>query len=320
MIIANPLYDVVFKYLMEDMGIAREILSTILAEEIHELEANPQERFVKILSSENTRILHFNFKATIKSPTGKTNTVLIKLNVSRYKRYDLGENYNSKQDKLIRADGTQITESFDVVTIYILGFEWNQLNHAIIKAKNEDGYQDVLTGKIIEQGEENFAKLLTPNSYLIQAHHLPLEVKTKLERILHFFNLKFRTRDEHKIDFAETIDEPIVQKIRYRLLSALVDDTIRRSMNVEDEIESMIKWQMNGIAATLAVQKRLFEEEVNNKTIETDKQKLTDIDQAKERKVRSLINYSNLSDTEIASATTSTLYFVQKLRYDLMAD
>jgi hypothetical protein len=30
LIIANPLYDVVFKYLLEDIDIARELLSTIL--------------------------------------------------------------------------------------------------------------------------------------------------------------------------------------------------------------------------------------------------------------------------------------------------
>ena len=30
MIIANPIYDVVFKYLLEDADIARDLLSTIL--------------------------------------------------------------------------------------------------------------------------------------------------------------------------------------------------------------------------------------------------------------------------------------------------
>jgi len=34
MIIANPLYDVVFKYLLEDGEIARELLSIILEEEV----------------------------------------------------------------------------------------------------------------------------------------------------------------------------------------------------------------------------------------------------------------------------------------------
>jgi hypothetical protein len=38
MIIANPIYDVVFKYLLEDLEIARELLSMILGEEIVSIE------------------------------------------------------------------------------------------------------------------------------------------------------------------------------------------------------------------------------------------------------------------------------------------
>ena len=44
MIIANPIYDSVFKYLMEDTDLARDILSVIIGEEIVELEMRPQER------------------------------------------------------------------------------------------------------------------------------------------------------------------------------------------------------------------------------------------------------------------------------------
>ncbi len=43
MIIANPIYDVMFKYLLEDMEIARELLSTILGEEVQSLEVKHQE-------------------------------------------------------------------------------------------------------------------------------------------------------------------------------------------------------------------------------------------------------------------------------------
>ena len=42
--IANPIYDVVFKYLMEDNAIAKLVISSIIGEEIIELEPKPQER------------------------------------------------------------------------------------------------------------------------------------------------------------------------------------------------------------------------------------------------------------------------------------
>ncbi|MGH9841342.1 MAG: hypothetical protein ACREEM_21520 [Blastocatellia bacterium] len=43
MLIANPIYDSVFKYLLEDADVAREFLATILGEEIVSIEVKPQE-------------------------------------------------------------------------------------------------------------------------------------------------------------------------------------------------------------------------------------------------------------------------------------
>jgi len=41
--IANPIYDVVFKYLMEDSKIAKLMISSIIGEDIEELSFMPQE-------------------------------------------------------------------------------------------------------------------------------------------------------------------------------------------------------------------------------------------------------------------------------------
>jgi len=41
--IANPIYDVVFKYLMNDSKIAKIMLSSIIGETIEELDFLPQE-------------------------------------------------------------------------------------------------------------------------------------------------------------------------------------------------------------------------------------------------------------------------------------
>ena len=38
MVVANPLYDVVFKYLMNDNSIAKKIISLIIGEEIEQLD------------------------------------------------------------------------------------------------------------------------------------------------------------------------------------------------------------------------------------------------------------------------------------------
>jgi len=45
--VANPIYDTVFKYLMEDTEIARRLLSKIIGEEIIKIEVRPQEHTYK---------------------------------------------------------------------------------------------------------------------------------------------------------------------------------------------------------------------------------------------------------------------------------
>jgi hypothetical protein len=44
MIIANPIYDTVFKFLMEDISVAKRVISAIIGEEIIDLALKPQEQ------------------------------------------------------------------------------------------------------------------------------------------------------------------------------------------------------------------------------------------------------------------------------------
>ena len=46
-IIANPIYDVVFRYLMDDNKIAKLMISKIIGEEIVELDFQPTEHISK---------------------------------------------------------------------------------------------------------------------------------------------------------------------------------------------------------------------------------------------------------------------------------
>ena len=60
MLIANPIYDAVFKYLLEDMEITRGLLSVILGEEIETLEVKSQETATKSQKADLT-ILRYDF-------------------------------------------------------------------------------------------------------------------------------------------------------------------------------------------------------------------------------------------------------------------
>jgi hypothetical protein len=288
MIIANPLYDVIFKYLMEDIDIAKEIISTILGERIVSLEVKPQETVTEVFP-DGIHVLRFDFKATIELPSGELQKVLIELQklkqafeIIRFRRY-LGDNY-SKEDDIPSGDGTIIKMSLPIVTIYILGFTLSKLTNAVVKVNRE--YKDMLTGKIIPNIKEDFIELLTHDSYVIQVKELPSEIKTKLERVLQVFNPKFKTKDRHVLDFTGDTEDPLVQKMLIRLQRAVADQEMRHIMNVEDEIERAFERQAKKNAAENAEKDKIIAE-TSQALVET-KQELTETKQAVAEKDQAL--------------------------------
>ncbi len=294
MIIANPLYDVVFKYLLEDIDIARELLSTILGEDILFLEVKPQETVTEVSHDGSIRIIRFDFKATIELATGELKKVLIELqklkqafDVMRFRRY-LGDNY-SKEDDIILGDGSLIKMPLPIVTIYILGFDLMKLTNPVVKINRE--YKDMLTGKTIDGIKEEFIELLTHDSFVIQARRLPPDTKTKLERVLQIFNPKFKTNDRHKLDFTGNTDDPIVQKMVNRLQRAIVSDEVRHNMDVEDEVYRILEREAKKAAAETAAEKDLIIAEKDQALVEKD-QALVEKDQAlveKDQKIEDLM-------------------------------
>ena len=80
MIIANPIYDIVFKYLMEDADIAKGLLSVILNVEVTELSLRPQEMSSESVVKDIPLIIYrLDFVAVIKTNNGTHQKVLIEL-------------------------------------------------------------------------------------------------------------------------------------------------------------------------------------------------------------------------------------------------
>jgi hypothetical protein len=262
MIIANPIYDVVFKYLLEDIEIARELLSTIMDEEVVSLDVKPQET-----TTENTAasvsILRFDFKAVIKTSTGETKKALIELqkakqvfDVMRFRRY-LGDNYR-KEDVVLDEDGTPQKMPLPMVTIYFLGFLLDNIKSAVVKINRE--YRDVTTQEVLDI-KEDFVELLTHDSYLIQLKLLKGKSRTKLEKVLQVFNPEFKTDDNHQLNFQGDLDEPLVQKIVTRLERAIASEEMRDKMDVEDEIDRIFEREMGKLAKIIEIKDQELEAE-----------------------------------------------------------
>jgi hypothetical protein len=250
MLIANPIYDVVFKYLLQDLAIARELLSAILGEEVISLDLKPQETAIENTAA-SVSILRFDFKGIIKTKSGAHKNVLIELqkaklvfDVMRFRRY-LSDNYR-KEDVVTNGDGTVTTAPLPIVTIYFLGFLLENIQHAVVKVNRE--YRDVITQEVLNV-KEDFVELLTHDSYLIQLRLLKGQSKSKLEKILQVFNPEYETEDRHVLDFQGDMNEPLVERIVARLERAITDEEIRDKMDVEDEIDRIFSREMGKLAA-----------------------------------------------------------------------
>ncbi len=271
MIIANPLYDVVFKYLLEDLEIAKGLLSAILGEQIIYLDVRPQETLAE--TSRGITVLRFDFNAVIRSENGDFQKVLIELqkakqplDIMRFRRY-LGDNY-SKEDVITDENGTSVTRPIPVITIYFLGFALENVPSAIIKINRV--YEDVVTHEVLDI-KNRFVELLTHDSYMIQVSRLPRGPRNKLERILRIFSPDFESRQDKRVfNYDGDTSEPLVKKIAERLGRAIASDEVRGIMNVEDELDRVIERETGQLMRKIFEKDSLISEKEEQLTLKDE--------------------------------------------------
>jgi len=255
--LANPIYDTVFKYLMEDTEIARRLLSKIIGEEITKIEVRPQEHTYKTEKHDIT-VLRFDFKATIelkeklstnkktkKNWKAKYKTVLIELqkakkpkDIERFRRY-LADNYK-KKDTITDADGIIQSVDLPIVTIYILGYAIPPIKTSVLKINRV--YVDLNTHKPLEIQTE-FIEKLTHDCYAILIKKLPKAARSELEQILQIFNQTYILGSDKK--FLEIKEElvksnDLLELMSGRLKEAATDEKIIEGILVEQEVEEVI--------------------------------------------------------------------------------
>jgi hypothetical protein len=235
MLIANPIYDNVFKYLMEDLEIAKGVLSAIMNVEIDHLTFLAQESITKIESK--FFFYHLDFIARIRQEDHKYKKVLIEMqktnipyDIMRFRRY-LGEQYR-KEDEVILDDGSVQTGPLPIINIYLLGFYLSKTLPAVIKVGRK--YIDVLNGKEITE-RNDFIECLTHDSYVIQVPALRLELRSRLEYVLSIFIQEYFIREDHHLkDYPYETDDSLMKRILHKLERAAADKELLRQMEVEE--------------------------------------------------------------------------------------
>ncbi len=241
MILANPIYDVVFKYLLEDLEIAKELLSTILGVKVVNVDVKSQEE-LSVTDVGEIRLFRVDFKAVIEQENGEQKKVLIELqkakqsyDVLRFRKY-LGKNYLDEETR-INKQGKPVPYAIEIITIYLLGFELAYVPVPVLKV--ERNYIDAVTGENLNVNEE-FIKMLTHESYTIQIPRLKLKQQSEMEQVLEIFSQQYVTEDAHRVDFKGQQVNPLVQKIVRRLKKAAANKELSQEMDAEDAVDRML--------------------------------------------------------------------------------
>jgi len=243
MYIANPIYDVFFKYLMEDTDLAKVLIGAIIEEDIVELTLAPQE--LTISSQKHyLSVVRMDFKAVIRNQTGALKTVLIELqkgkvafDIARFRRY-LAKNYERKE-KTTDRHGNIIESSVPIIAIYFLGFELETIKVPVLKATHQ--YYDVLGRRGIV-GKDSFVEQLIHDCFVVQIPHLPTQTQTKLEKILSIFNQQYSITNDHRmLDIPASMAQDVdIQAFISRLGKPLQDYQMLEQAQAEDELETTL--------------------------------------------------------------------------------
>lgn len=242
MIIANPIYDGVFKLLMSNARIARFFISTIIDETIVDVEYQQQEipydrENNKEITANSLALFRLDFVATIKTKEGRHKKILIEIqktrkftDIMRFRNY-LGEHY--KREDEIETETGKKKGPLDIIPIYLLGFRFPHISSVVLKV--ERNYTDVLTREVIKE-KEDFIELLTHDCYVVQIPRIDGRLQTRLERLLSFFEQRFFTDDEGMTkEYKYPIDanDEDMKLIADTLQFACSDPASRRQMEAE---------------------------------------------------------------------------------------
>ena len=300
MLIANPLYDTVFKRLMENRRIARFFVETIIGEPVEDMAVVPQEytyhtKEKKKQEEENhtkgewivLSIIRYDFVATIRNANGENKKVLIEIQKSskptdlvRFRTY-LGEQY--KRTDMVEVASGKVEKALPVICIYLLGFTIPKIKVAAIQVNRT--YIDMIGQTEIKQKSE-WIESLTHDGYFVQIPLVKGKPRTVLEKLLSVFEQQSFVDDKKTLkDYEYPIDDDNVKTMVDVLRHAAADAKTKREMEEawwadenEKEYERMEK--------EMAKKDKVIAEK--EKTHEEDKKSLAEKDKVIAEKDKSL--------------------------------
>ena len=296
--IANPIYDSVFKYLMEDERIAKTLLSALLKKEVMAVEMRRNEYTNGV--RDNISMFRIDFGAHVKEPDGTIRLVLIELQKTwletetlRFRQY-LGAQYSNPEN--VPSENNKDGYAIPMVAIYLLGHRVGDVNVPVLYVKHKAYDYD---GNVVTDGiPDPFVESLIHDSIIVQIPLLHGQVNNRLEKVLSVFDQSQKNgSDRHVLNVNDSPfdDDDDMQYLLRRLLMAAANAQLRQEMNVEDEYFKALE---DRDTALMMKDKKLAEQaeqlEQNKAELEQNKAQL--------RTMALLLSNSGMSVEEIAKS------------------
>lgn len=296
--IANPIYDSVFKYLMEDERIAKTLLSALLKKEVVVVETRRNEYTNGV--RDNISMFRIDFGAHVKEPDGTIRLVLIELQKTwletetlRFRQY-LGAQYSNPEN--VPSENNKDGYAIPMVAIYLLGHRVGDINVPVLYVKHKAYDYD---GNVVTDGiPDPFVESLIHDSIIVQIPLLHGQVNNRLEKVLSVFDQSQKNgSDRHVLNVNDSSfdDDDDMQYLLRRLLMAAANAQLRQEMNVEDEYFKALE---DRDTALMMKDKKLAEQaeqlEQNKAELEQNKAQL--------RTMALLLSNSGMSVEEIAKS------------------
>jgi len=274
LLIPNPIYDVVFRYLMEDNESAKIILSTFIGHPIEELNFEPQIFPYKLDTddvtqneefSEKIKVCYLDFAATIVLPDGTKEVIIIELqkaklpnDIFRFKRY-LTKNFLRKFKKTAKDEKTgaitEIEVCYRIFPIFIFNFIIeNEIKDLVLNINREK------TGVFKKQKltrDNDFIENISYDMLIVQLPYIKEviendikddEYRLKLYKLLKLFDQSQTTENSHRLQIFRKLFPGYLERIIQRLQSADSEHPeIEDQMNFEDEYIKPYRNSLNEI-------------------------------------------------------------------------
>ena len=265
MLIANPIYDVVFKYMMEDLKVAKTFISAIIGQEVEELDFCPQELTTKY-KEDSLTVIRMDFLARIKTADGYKAIIIemqkaqLSSDISRFRRY-LGSQYRSKSN--MYSDEKKVEHARQIYCIFFLGKGLDVPDAPVLTVTNL--VKDRATGKELYLHNE-FIDSLHHQSWIVQISNLKKHRRDDLEKLLSIFEQNHITDSNHIFNVNEEDFPEEFRHIIRRLKQAAESEEVAEQMTAEDELIC----DFQNLERQIAARDDIIEE--NKKTLDENKQ------------------------------------------------